>query len=217
MAVELFLFRHGRTTWNAQGRYQGHADVDLDALGQAQALAVAARCKEINPIDVYSSDLRRCSDVGKRISEVLDKELMLDKRLRERDVGRWSGMTRDEIKEQFGEEFRLWQEGDESVRPGGGECKGDVTDRIAAFFADMNSKYESGPVVVVTHSGFIRSVVQWVLGQALPRKSFGVPGYGSLTVVRMASDAWSLESFNDRGHLLGIELVDQEKPAPHIY
>ena len=58
--LELCLFRHGRTEWNARGKYQGHADVDLDDLGRRQAVKVGERVAEMNPVAIYSSDLRRC-------------------------------------------------------------------------------------------------------------------------------------------------------------
>ena len=38
----LVLLRHGRTSWNAAGRAQGHADVELDDLGHQQARAAAS-------------------------------------------------------------------------------------------------------------------------------------------------------------------------------
>ena len=62
--LELCLFRHGRTEWNAQGMYQGHADVDLDELGRRQAVKVGDRIAKMNPAAIYSSDLRRCVDTA---------------------------------------------------------------------------------------------------------------------------------------------------------
>ena len=41
--ARLLLARHGETDWNREGRYQGHADIPLNALGTAQSEALATR------------------------------------------------------------------------------------------------------------------------------------------------------------------------------
>ena len=53
------LLRHGRTAWNATGRAQGHADVELDETGHAQAAAVAPWVAGFGPVVLWSSDLAR--------------------------------------------------------------------------------------------------------------------------------------------------------------
>lgn len=216
MTLELCLFRHGRTTWNEQGRYQGHADVDLDDLGRAQALAVAKRCVAMKPIALFSSDLKRCADVAVEVSNATGLPSSLDQRLRERDVGLWSGLTRVEIAERFPEEFALWTEGDETVCPGGGESAEHVVERIKSF-VDTIRQYETGTVVAITHGGWIRSALLSAMGSPIARRSLGVPAQGSLTVFSIKHDEMTLEAYNDRGHLLSVEPVDQEPPAPRVY
>ena len=43
MIHRLLLVRHGVTTWNREGRFQGHLDPPLDPLGVLEATALAAR------------------------------------------------------------------------------------------------------------------------------------------------------------------------------
>src|SRR5260370_19441283 len=87
----LLLVRHGESTWNAEGRWQGHADPPLSAVGVAQARAAASGVSRVAA--VWSSDLVRarqtaelCAPAGVVVAE--------DPRLRERDVGSWTGLTR---------------------------------------------------------------------------------------------------------------------------
>ncbi|RYZ30869.1 MAG: histidine phosphatase family protein, partial [Propionibacteriaceae bacterium] len=40
-ADRLVLWRHGQTDWNVAARFQGQADVPLNAVGVAQARAAA--------------------------------------------------------------------------------------------------------------------------------------------------------------------------------
>ncbi len=216
--IELCLFRHGRTEWNALGKYQGQADVGLDDLGRLQAQAVARRVKEIAPTLIYSSDLSRCADVAKAAGDLISLDVKHDVLLRERDVGTWSGLTRDEVNAQFPEDFDAWTRGDENVYPGGGESAAEVITRIDEFIAKVRSSGAQGPVVAVTHAAWIRSVLPWLFGKNFPRRSVGVPTQGSLTVLRLEDDGTArLEAYNDRGHLLEVEDIDHKAPAPTIY
>lgn len=217
MGIEVHLFRHGRTTWNSLGRYQGHADVELDELGRGQARAVARRCAEIDPAAVYTSDLVRCAYVADCISELVGMPAVRDERLRERDVAAWSGLTRAEIAERFPDDMARWRAGDPDVRPGGGESSRDVIARVESFVEMVRLAHLDGsrPVVAVTHSGWIRSAMEWVLGTT-SRARLGVPTQGSLTVLHLEESSVRVEAFNDRGHLLEVEPVDQEPPAPNI-
>ena len=45
--MKIILARHGETAWNAEGRYQGQADIPLSATGEAQARALGARLHDI--------------------------------------------------------------------------------------------------------------------------------------------------------------------------
>lgn len=215
-SLELCLFRHGRTVWNALGKYQGHADVDLDELGRRQAVAVGDRAYDMRPVALYSSDLRRCTDTAAQINKRTGLEIRTDKRLRERDVGGWSGRTRDEISVEFADEYKLWTSGEE-VRPGGGETTADMLIRIREFLDEIVSTYSDGTVVAVSHGGWIKAAAQWVLTGRIDRIGLGIASQGALTVFSRNNGAWRVEAYNDRGHLASVEPVDQEPPAAPIY
>jgi broad specificity phosphatase PhoE len=97
----LLLARHGETEWNREGRWQGHADVALNYRGCEQARALAQQLAD-EPIDViYSSDLARAHQTALVIAEPRRMPVITDAGLREIDVGRWSGLTPDEIARCF--------------------------------------------------------------------------------------------------------------------
>ncbi len=58
-SVELYLVRHGETTWNASRRYQGQSESDLSPRGRDQAVAVGRRLAALEFSGAYASDLRR--------------------------------------------------------------------------------------------------------------------------------------------------------------
>ncbi|MGB9648057.1 MAG: histidine phosphatase family protein, partial [Stellaceae bacterium] len=83
----LFLFRHGETDWNREGRLQGHTDTPLNATGltQAQALAESLRPHRLDV--VVSSDLARAQTTARIVAEALRVPLFIEAGLRETNVG----------------------------------------------------------------------------------------------------------------------------------
>src|SRR5437764_381233 len=101
--IRLLLVRHGESTWNAASRWQGQADPPLSPFGERQAEDAGARLAEIATITaVWASNLVRARRTGDLIAQRLGiAQVREEPLLRERDVGAWSGLTRDEIEERW--------------------------------------------------------------------------------------------------------------------
>jgi probable phosphoglycerate mutase len=214
MTLTLCLFRHGRTTWNALGKYQGQTDTELDDLGKAQARAVGMRSREMSPAVLYTSDLKRCRDVAAQIQALAGIDPIADERLREVDFGAWAGCTREEIAANFPEEWKAWRSGDRDVRPGGGESATMLRARVVGFMESLRETHDDGLIIAVSHAAWIKSAVRWSLGGD---GDIGTPTQGSMTTITLGKERVMLESFNDRGHLLSLSLADQETHAPSVY
>ena len=65
----LLVVRHGQSTWNADGRWQGRADPPLTALGEAQAADAALHVGAID--EVWSSDLERARRTAEIVAAAL--------------------------------------------------------------------------------------------------------------------------------------------------
>src|SRR4051812_30599582 len=91
--TRLVMVRHGETAWNAQGRIQGHIDVALNELGEAQAEAVGKRlaCEQFDA--VYASDLQRAYRPACPAVREGRRAIVKDRRLRERHLGVLQGLT----------------------------------------------------------------------------------------------------------------------------
>jgi probable phosphoglycerate mutase len=161
--VRLLLWRHGRTTWNDVGRFQGHADPPLDETGRAQVAAVAPLISGLRPDAVVSSDLERC----RQTAAGLKLPFRTDPRLREIDLGLWSGLTGAEAAARFPEEDRAWRSGVDVPR-GGGETYLDVARRAGEVFDEVRAELASPDpdrlVVFVLHGGTARALIGRVLG-----------------------------------------------------
>ncbi|MBK7947314.1 MAG: histidine phosphatase family protein [Deltaproteobacteria bacterium] len=163
VTTSICLIRHGETTWNRAGLWQGHADPELTETGLLQARRLAelfAVEQAVRPWNrIFASDLLRARATALQIAEALDLPLAVDPRLRELDVGRWSGLTRAEIAALDEATLRAFESGAPGVRPGGGETRIEIRERSHAFVCELARRHAGERVLVVTHLGVIRALV----------------------------------------------------------
>jgi glucosyl-3-phosphoglycerate phosphatase len=157
---KVLLLRHGRTEWNAQRRFQGQADPPLDEVGRAQAYEVALLVAALVSDVIVSSDARRAAETAAHLGDLTGLPIRADPRLRERSLGHWEGLTRDEVAQRFPEEFADWLAGRDVVRRGG-ETRAQVAARARAAFADLP---DVGLAVLVTHSATAMALCADLLG-----------------------------------------------------
>ncbi|MFM7270781.1 MAG: histidine phosphatase family protein [Actinomycetes bacterium] len=144
----LLVVRHGQSTWNADGRWQGRADPPLTPLGEAQAADAALHVGAID--EVWSSDLERARRTAEIVAAALGLGASVDPRLAERDAGAWEGLTRDEIEAGW----PGWLA--EHRRPEGFEPDEAVAARGIEVLTELAAR--PGRLLVVSHSGVIRAV-----------------------------------------------------------
>jgi probable phosphoglycerate mutase len=150
----ILVVRHGQSTWNADGRWQGQADPPLSELGIAQAEAAAgAGSGALDGVDaIWASDLERARHTATILAVPRGQDVVVDARFRERDAGEWTGLTRDQIEEQFPGALS------ERRRPPGFESDDVLVVRALAALRDLATALAGGTAVVVTHGGVILAV-----------------------------------------------------------
>lgn len=158
--MRLILLRHGRTAWNAERRFQGQADPPLDEVGRAQAYEVAALIAALRPQLLVSSDAQRATQTAVPLGEVTGVSVTIEPRLRERSLGHWEGLTRDDVAAQFPDEYADWIAGGDVSRRGG-ETRDQVAARAVAAFTDLP---EVETAVLVTHSATAMALCNSLLG-----------------------------------------------------
>jgi 2,3-bisphosphoglycerate-dependent phosphoglycerate mutase len=158
----ILLARHGETDWNAERRWQGHADRPLNERGREQARALAERLDDTDLAAVYSSDLERARETARAVAERQGLPHHLLHELREVDVGSWSGMTKDEAAERDPEGYRRWRAG----HPGwtDGETYEEMSRRVLAAVREIAAAHSDTPALVVAHGGPIRALHAAALG-----------------------------------------------------
>ena len=191
----LLVWRHGRTEWNAAGRFQGQLDPPLDDEGRRQAAMVAPLLAAGLPDGavVVSSDLSRAVETARALTDLLGVSLRTDPRLREHGLGCWEGLTRDEVAERYPEQFADWRSG-HPVRGRGGEEAAHVAQRAVAALADLP---QAPAAVVVTHGGTAGRLMEALLGlDADHRRIFGPLGNCSWSELVLQSGHWRLVRHN---------------------
>ncbi len=152
------LVRHAESTWNAVGRWQGQADPPLSNRGRLQATQLA-RDLALEPIDcVIASDLARASETAAILAEVWGLVAQFDTRLRELDVGAWTGLTRAEIASREAAALERFERGVPDARPGGGESRRDLRWRVRTAAAAIAAAHPGERVALVSHLGAVRAL-----------------------------------------------------------
>jgi len=159
---ELWLVRHGESTWNVLGLVQGHCDqARLTRRGTLQARAVAGDLGARPIGTLYVSDLRRALQTAAPLAAALGRPVIRDARLRERCLGVLEGTDLAALP-TAASGLRGARVADPDARPGGGESLRDFYRRVAAFAGDLAARQAggrdaaAGDIAVVAHGGTLR-------------------------------------------------------------
>ncbi|OMP02065.1 Histidine phosphatase superfamily, clade-1 [Corchorus olitorius] len=198
--AEIVVVRHGETEWNADGRIQGHLDVELNEAGRQQAASVADRLsKEPKISAVYSSDLKRALVTAETIAARCGGlEVIKDPDLRERNLGDLQGLVFREAAKLSPKAYKAFlSHRTEQDIPGGGESLDQLYSRCTSSLQRIASKHKGERVVVVSHGGAIRALYK----RACPDGKTGKVLNTSVNVFHLTDDEWTIKSWGDVSHL----------------
>lgn len=153
----LILLRHGETEFNRARRMQGHLDVVLTARGREQASRVAPVLAAKLPLAIVSSDAQRATQTAQAISDLCGVPVQLDSRLRETDMGAWTGLDHAEVEAHWPGDRPKWRS-DPTFAPPGGETRLAVAARAMNVVRDLHRTLtgwgqDDRPVLLVAHGG----------------------------------------------------------------
>ncbi len=167
MQLELVVVRHGRTEWNAGGRFQGHTDIPLDETGRAQARAIGEFLANDAFDAAYASDLRRARETAEIVLASHELAPAPDARWREMRFGVWEGLTWSEIVERDPALAQRSPAAPKFYTPEGGESFAECCARVAAALTDIRAAApENARVLVATHAGPLHALLHVALGDS---------------------------------------------------
>ncbi|GIW33980.1 histidine phosphatase family protein [Meiothermus sp.] len=146
---ELWLVRHGQTTWNVEGRLTGWTDVPLTPLGEQQARALAGWLGQEGFDGVLASDLQRAVHTARLAYGEPQARLP---ELRELHFGDLEGLRWAELPEAQQKALLAF----EGFQAPGGEATATLRERVYGFF----DRLPPGRHLVFTHGGVLRMVLR---------------------------------------------------------
>lgn len=209
-AATLYLFRHGATEWNADGRWAGRADMPLSDLGRAQVERLAARLAALpGPwAAALASPLTRSRASAAIVAAALGMTVEVDERLTEISYGDWEGKTPEEVRAtaEGARRYAAWEASPATVSPPGGEPAEAALARVLALMDDLARRFPGGRVVACGHRTINRLLLARAQGLPLDEFRRRVPqDNAALNIVRVqVGGLVEVLAMNDTAHLDGL-------------
>ncbi len=201
--MTLYFVRHGESTWNVEGRFQGRRDVPLSPLGMRQAEAVAAvMASTEHPRAIVSSPLQRARRTAEAIGAACGLPIDIDDRLMEISHGAWEGLLEGEVARRWPIMVEQWHTSPATVEFPDGESLLQVRTRFESFLGEAQA-YAS-PLVVCTHDVIVRLASLWASHQPIERFFAMKTENAAITEIRWEEGVPRLARHNDAGHLGGL-------------
>ncbi|MEL6404547.1 MAG: histidine phosphatase family protein [Chloroflexota bacterium] len=198
VSQRILLVRHGETDYNVMRRWQGHLDIELNANGKQQAQKIAQRLATESIQQIYSSDLKRCSETAHAIAEYHTLTPHLDKRLREINVGIFEGQSRQQMKAKYSAEYERWDT-EFAYAPPNGESREQTQARAYKAWQEITAQHPTGTLILVSHGGTLRLLLTKLFPTYADTFRFGNTSLSILT--RDTNNKWAIETLNDTQHL----------------
>ena len=192
MPARVYLMRHGEVANDGERRYNGHIDIDITEKGQDQMRRLAGLLEDKKINAVYSSDLIRSTKGAAIISDRLGISYTPLRELRERSLGAWEGLTAEEIKARFPEQYTAWRADLLNYRPPGGECLVDVSARILPVFKQLLASHPEQEVAMLLHGGVNRVILADALGMKLLNMFRIEQAFGALNIIDFYDDGMAV-------------------------
>ena len=189
--IQVILVRHGESTYNAQGLYQGSSDASiLTEAGRRDARQTGVFLRGLTIDAVYTSPLRRAQATARELLLAMDpkadwQSIQVVDQLRETDMPAWQGLSFQYIRRQFPAEYRAWKlrphefqmaipqpEERQQERSGAVALPTqqwcfpalDLYERIRQFWQATLPQHAGRTLLLTTHGGTNRALIGTALG-----------------------------------------------------
>jgi phosphoserine phosphatase len=173
--TRVILIRHGRSTYNEQGRYQGSCDDSvLTAKGQKMACQTGLALQEFDIDAIYTSPLQRVQQTTRDILSALSikgdrlPSVCVAEQLKEIYMAAWQGLSYQYVKDNFAEDYRCWKECPHEFRF---SVEGkpyfpipELYKTAHQFWQDILPKHQGQTVLIVAHGGTNRALISTAMG-----------------------------------------------------
>lgn len=203
MTLRILLVRHGQTEWNRIGRFQGRADIPLNAEGRREARALALRLKDQRLTTFYTSPLIRAVETANAIACFYPGLPVIEEPgFTEMDLGSFDGMPARDWEKLYPDFCRVWRKSPASLRMPGGESLADMQARaLEALKRIIAACTPDSRVLICSHNFVILTLLCHAMDLPLDEFRRVRQGTASLNVLCRRGERLVAEAVNDRTHL----------------
>lgn len=169
--MELYIIRHGETVWNAVGKMQGNADIELNEKGRELAGELGRKLEDVYFDRIYSSPLIRAYETACLIRGHRNIPIIRDDRLREINFGVLEGTHYSEwLKEDCPYRF-FFSEPGRYLPPEKGESLEEVCARAGEFLRqEIEPAWRTlRRIMVVAHGALNKGLMCYIEGHGTDR------------------------------------------------
>lgn len=164
--TKLILVRHALTTDNQNNRLSGHIDSQVSEIGKKQIEQLTRYLEDIKIDSIYTTTSSRTKDTVKEISKIKDIQIKEKENLKEISFGDFEGITFEDIKKSYPNEFQdMIDKGYEYKYPNG-ESLIDSYNRVANEISNILSEEKDKTVLICSHGGTIRNIITYLISNS---------------------------------------------------
>lgn len=151
--MNIYVIRHGQTSYNLKKLYQGQTDIPLNKTGEQQAKKTAQKFRSLNIDNILVSPLTRTRQTARYISEVTGIIPEIEEELIERNFGDMEGKpNREDCNIQmlldYNNNYSIY-----NIEP-----IQELFKRIYKCMDRIIEKYRNKEIVLVTHAGVAQAI-----------------------------------------------------------
>jgi isoleucyl-tRNA synthetase len=164
---QYYFLRHLETSYQAEKSEHLYPPFEKDEVllsekGREKAKELAQKLKKEKIDLIFSSDLPRTRETAKIIGDFLQKEVILDQRLRDINFGNYFGSKKEDFLKRY-PHFSHYL----TTPIEGGESFLDCAQRFFDFFKEIEKKYRHQKILIVSHGGPLMILLAMMEGAPL--------------------------------------------------
>lgn len=202
--TKVYLVRHGQTEWNKKLTFRGRIDIPLNEIGHREAEAISEALKDKNIEVIYTSPLTRSIETAKPIAKLFHLEIVPIQGLVDISYGDWEGLTFNEVKKRYSDQYKKWEKRPDLVRFPNGETLNEVRDRSFRAFKNIVKENPGKSILIIPHRVINKVLICSIL--ALSNSHFWEikQDTGCINLIEYSNKRFTLSLMNDTCHLKGI-------------
>ena len=194
---QIIFLRHGQATNNTKRILSGRTPgVPLTDVGIKQAEQTAELLENMNISAIYSSPIQRAKHTAEIVGKHNSVDVTIDDRLIELDMGKFTGVSYDEIFTSHGNIFMKFYNDELEIAHNGVETFADVKKRVLGIVNHVLEKHPDENVVLVTHMDPIKAMLSTIIDLSPTNLFELIIANASLNIFREQDHKFSLSGIN---------------------